>query len=90
MARLFDSPLTIMVIAVVILLMFGAPKLPAMARSLGQSMRIFKSEVSEMKNDSGANTNDDTTVPHTSHGASASRGVQDASTPHVPPVRHTE
>lgn len=51
MGRLFDSPLTIILILVVILLLFGAPKLPGMARSLGQSMRIFKSEVKEMKND---------------------------------------
>ncbi|NYD66137.1 sec-independent protein translocase protein TatA [Agromyces atrinae] len=28
-----------------ILLLFGAPKLPALARSLGQSMKILKSEV---------------------------------------------
>ena len=33
------------------LLLFAAPKLPAMARSLGQSMRIIRSEVKEMKND---------------------------------------
>lgn len=51
MGRLFDSPLTIILILVVILLLFGAPKLPGMARSLGQSMRIFKSEVKEMKKD---------------------------------------
>ncbi|WP_336660566.1 twin-arginine translocase TatA/TatE family subunit [Leucobacter sp. USHLN153] len=29
----------------VILLMFGAPKLPGLAKSLGQSMRILKKEV---------------------------------------------
>ena len=40
----------IIVIAVFVLL-FGAKKLPDAARSLGQSMRIFKSEVNEMKND---------------------------------------
>lgn len=51
MARLFDSPVAIVLILVVILLLFGAPKLPGMARSLGQSMRILKSEVGEMKND---------------------------------------
>ena len=48
--RLADSPITIILILVVVLLLFGAPKLPGMARSLGQSMRIFKSEVKEMKN----------------------------------------
>ena len=32
-------------ILAVVLLLFGAPKLPALARSLGQSMRILKQEV---------------------------------------------
>ncbi|MBP2414639.1 sec-independent protein translocase protein TatA [Arthrobacter stackebrandtii] len=36
------------------ILLFAAPKLPGMARSLGQSMRIIKSEVKEMKNDGKA------------------------------------
>lgn len=49
MARLFDSPLAIVMILLVVVLLFGAPKLPGMARSLGQSMRILKSEVGEMK-----------------------------------------
>ncbi len=34
-----------LIILVVILLLFGAPKLPALARSLGQSMKILKSEI---------------------------------------------
>ncbi|MRG58422.1 twin-arginine translocase TatA/TatE family subunit [Agromyces sp. CFH 90414] len=34
-----------LIILVVILLLFGAPKLPALARSLGQSMKILKNEV---------------------------------------------
>lgn len=34
-----------LILLVVILLLFGAPKLPALARSLGQSMKIFRSEV---------------------------------------------
>ena len=38
-----------LIILVVVLLLFGAPKLPGLARSLGQSMKIFKSEI---KNDS--------------------------------------
>jgi sec-independent protein translocase protein TatA len=42
------------IIIVVALLLFASPKLPAMARSLGQSMRIIKSEVKEMKNDDQA------------------------------------
>ncbi|MEG2490286.1 MAG: Sec-independent protein translocase subunit TatA [Aurantimicrobium sp.] len=39
----------LLIIIAIILLLFGAPKLPGLARSLGQSMRIFKSEVKQMK-----------------------------------------
>ncbi|WP_308796274.1 twin-arginine translocase TatA/TatE family subunit [Agromyces silvae] len=46
-----------LIILVVILLLFGAPKLPALARSLGQSMKILKSEVRSDKAD--ADTVDD-------------------------------
>jgi sec-independent protein translocase protein TatA len=45
----------VIVIAVFVLL-FGAKKLPDAARSLGQSMRIFKSEVKEMKTDAKPET----------------------------------
>jgi sec-independent protein translocase protein TatA len=34
-----------LIVLVVILLLFGAPKLPALAKSLGESLKIFKSEV---------------------------------------------
>ena len=34
-----------LIILVVVLLLFGAPKLPGLARSLGQSLKIFKSEI---------------------------------------------
>ena len=58
MGRLFDGPWPIVIIIIVALLLFAAPKLPAMARSLGQSMRIIKSEVKEMKNDGKTDTTD--------------------------------
>ncbi|GGH57480.1 Sec-independent protein translocase subunit TatA [Rothia aerolata] len=51
MGKLFDNPVMLIVLLIIILLLFGAPKLPGMARSLGQSMRIFKSEVDGMKED---------------------------------------
>ena len=43
-----------LIILVVILLLFGAPKLPALARSLGQSMKILKSEVRSDKGETDA------------------------------------
>ena len=41
----------LLILVVVLILLFGAKKLPDAARSLGRSMRIFKSEVKEMSND---------------------------------------
>ncbi|MDY6049882.1 MAG: Sec-independent protein translocase subunit TatA [Corynebacterium sp.] len=41
----------IIIILVIVLLLFGSKKLPDLARSLGRSMRIMKSEVREMNNE---------------------------------------
>jgi sec-independent protein translocase protein TatA len=41
----------LIVILIVIALLFGAKRLPDSARSLGRSLRIFKSEMKEMKDD---------------------------------------
>lgn len=41
----------ILIIVAVILLLFGATKLPTFARSLGRSMRIFKSEIKGIQRD---------------------------------------
>ena len=48
----------LIIIIVLALVLFAAPKLPSMARSIGQSMRIFKSEVREMKKDGSSETKD--------------------------------
>jgi sec-independent protein translocase protein TatA len=45
---LFDSPWKILIIAVVILVLFGSRKLPDAARSLGRSMRILKAEIHDL------------------------------------------
>jgi sec-independent protein translocase protein TatA len=41
----------LLLILLVLVLLFGAKKLPDISRSLGRSMRIFKSEVKQMKED---------------------------------------
>jgi sec-independent protein translocase protein TatA len=51
---LFDSPWKILIVAVVIIVLFGSRKLPVAARSLGQSMRILKKEVSGLHEDESA------------------------------------
>ena len=47
------------VILVVVLLLFGAPKLPGLAKSIGQSMRIFRGEVKQMKDENGGTAQSD-------------------------------
>ena len=45
-----------LIVIAVFVLLFGAKKLPDAARSLGKSMRIFKSEIKEMQSDSKSDT----------------------------------
>jgi sec-independent protein translocase protein TatA len=44
------------IIIAVILLLFGAPKIPQLARSLGQSMKILKTEIREDPKPSASET----------------------------------
>jgi len=46
----FDGPHIVLLVLVIVIL-FGWKRLPDAARGLGRSMRIFKSEVEEMKKD---------------------------------------
>lgn len=45
------KPWHLLVLAIVFLILFGSKRLPDSARSLGRSLRIFKSEVQEMNKD---------------------------------------
>lgn len=47
---------TFVVILIIVLLLFGAPRLPRLAKSIGESMRIFKGEMKTMKGDAPADT----------------------------------
>jgi sec-independent protein translocase protein TatA len=51
---LFDSPWKVLIVAIVLIVLFGSKKLPYAARSLGQSMRILKTEVSGLHHDEPA------------------------------------
>ncbi|HLS46563.1 MAG TPA: twin-arginine translocase TatA/TatE family subunit [Ornithinicoccus sp.] len=55
----------IVALVIILILLFGWKSLPNMARSLGQSMRIFKSEVDQMKEPSAASR--DTVRGETAH-----------------------
>lgn len=51
MGNLFTGP-HLWIVLIVVVLLFGAAKLPALAKSIGQSARIFRGEVKAMKADS--------------------------------------
>jgi TatA/E family protein of Tat protein translocase len=46
------EPSHILLLLLVLVILFGAKRLPDSARSLGKSMRIFKGEMKEMKEES--------------------------------------
>jgi len=60
----------IVVLLIVVLLLFGAPKLPELARSVGKSLRILKEETKAL-------TSDDDDVRDTDE-ASTKSSVEDA------------
>ena len=45
------QPWHVIILVVVVVLVFGSKKLPDAARSLGKSMRIFKSEIRELQHE---------------------------------------
>lgn len=48
------EPWHLLIVAIVLVVLFGSKKLPDAARSLGRSMRILKSEAKAMKDDGAA------------------------------------
>jgi sec-independent protein translocase protein TatA len=46
-----DRPWHILVLLIVVVVLFGSKRLPDSARSLGRSLRIFKSEMKELNKD---------------------------------------
>lgn len=71
------------VVAIVVLILFGAKKLPDFARSLGQSLRIFKSETKALKDDDQAPASD-TGGTGTAPGSVGTPSTAAAPPPHVP------
>jgi sec-independent protein translocase protein TatA len=53
MGALFERP-AFLVLILLVLLLFGAKRLPDLARGVGRSLRIFKSETEGLKTDSAA------------------------------------
>ena len=49
-----------LILAVVVIVLFGAKRLPDAARSLGKSLRIFKSEVRELQSENKTDSTPET------------------------------
>jgi sec-independent protein translocase protein TatA len=84
------GPTELIIIAVVLVMLFGASRLPATARSIGRSMRIFKAETKGLRDDS----DDDGEQPTQKQQSQALPSVQAQTpqpAPHVaPPVEQTQ
>jgi sec-independent protein translocase protein TatA len=81
---LFDSPLKILIVAIVIIVLFGSAKLPVAARSLGRSMRILKSEVSGLHDD-----DEERAAQATAQPPAAPQQITAPAVAPVPPVQPT-
>lgn len=55
----FRNPWAIIILVLLVVLLFGAGKLPGLARNVGKSMRIFKSEVEELRGDEAGEDEDE-------------------------------
>ncbi len=53
----------IIIVAVLVLLVFGSKRLPDSARSLGRSLRIFKAETKGLRGDGDADVKDPPVLP---------------------------
>jgi sec-independent protein translocase protein TatA len=45
------SPMHWLIVIAVVVLLFGAKRLPDAARSMGQALRVFKAETGELRHD---------------------------------------
>jgi len=70
----------------VLVLVFGAKRLPDMARSIGQSARVFKGEMKGMKNDGKSDADADVPPPAAPPAAPAPLPPA-ADTPAAPPAQ---
>ncbi|MFG2490001.1 Sec-independent protein translocase subunit TatA [Streptomyces caniferus] len=64
MLRNAFEPWHLILIIAVLVLLFGSKKLPDMARGLGRSMRILKSEAKALKGDEPAEAPRPESAPH--------------------------
>lgn len=80
----FRNPAAIIILLLLVVLLFGAGKLPGLARNVGKSMRIFKSEVEEMRGDERRDSDDDEDDDRPVRRSSSERSSSDRSREYDP------
>lgn len=72
----------IAIILIVVILIFGAKKLPELARSMGKSARILKSEAKAMKSDQAPPTAEQSSSPEATAPRIIRAAPGDVTSPH--------
>jgi sec-independent protein translocase protein TatA len=83
------KPWELLVIVLVVVVLFGAKRLPDMARSLGKSARILKSEAKAMKNEGSTPAEQTAQEQATARTIQASPGDAASARPVTEPDRTT-
>jgi len=83
------KPMHILVLVIIVLLLFGAKRLPDLAKSVGQSLKIFKNEVKDLTDDNDARPTPTAAAPVAAPPASVAPAPQavDPGTPATPADR---
>jgi len=74
----------LLIILVILLLLFGAPKLPALAKSIATSMKIFRTEMGPHNGSTPTNGSTAAPAPGTTH-ATSTDDVAGPSSTDLPP-----
>lgn len=80
MGNLFAGP-HLWIILIIILLLFGAAKLPALAKSMGQSARVFRGEMKAMKAEDAADKAESAPATDATPGTTNSTDASSTDTP---------
>ncbi len=80
---MFSNPENLLIVLLIVLVLFGAKRLPGLGRGLGQGMREFKDGIT-----GGSKPEDDDEVPAISHASATPPAT--AERPHDPADAGTE
>ena len=75
------KPIHVLILVILVLLLFGANRLPELAKSVGQALKIFKAEIKDLTDDSSPKPTDTPVVPPATPAAGPSASPSPLATP---------